>query len=142
MKSSIGPRFIGRMDFFSSLFDLFSTIPDITNLHKIEDAYVPVVKFTFHTVQIDLLFARLNFDFIPRDLNLLDDSHLAYLDEKSVLSLNGVRVTELLFELVPNVDSFRETLRCIKLWAKVRGIYSNILGFLGGVSWAILVARV
>ena len=69
-----------------------------------------------------------------------DEIHMRYLDDASVRALNGVRVSEMIMNLVPNVENFRITLRAVKHWAKVRGIYSNVLGFLGGVNWAILVA--
>jgi poly(A) polymerase len=57
-----------------------------------------------------------------------------------MLSLNGPRVTELLVHLVPKYPTFVLILRALRYWAKKRGIYSNKLGFLGGVNFAILAA--
>lgn len=79
---------------------------------------------------------------MPDDLVLSDNNLLKGLDERCIRSVNGSRVTDEILRLVPNIVTFRIALRAIKLWAKRRAIYSNIMGFLGGVAWAMLVARI
>jgi len=102
-----------------------------------------VITVTFYGVEFDLAYAQLpNRPNIPDKLDLLDDSLLPMNNDAVVRALNGRRVTDLMLDLVPSPETFRLTLRCIKLWAKFRGLYSNAMGFLGGVSWAILVARI
>uniref|UniRef100_A0A8K9XQ28 polynucleotide adenylyltransferase n=1 Tax=Oncorhynchus mykiss TaxID=8022 RepID=A0A8K9XQ28_ONCMY len=134
----VSPRHVERTDFFDSFFAKLK-------LHEeIKDLRVSVVKVYLLCLvagQIDLLFARLALQSIPDNLDLRGDSHLRNLDIRCIRSLNGCRVTDEILYLVPNKENFRLTLRAIKLWAKRRGIYSNMLGFLGGVSWAMLVAR-
>ncbi|XP_065344500.1 poly(A) polymerase type 3 [Cloeon dipterum] len=137
----VAPRHVDRADYFSSFFELLKAQPETSDLRAVEDAFVPVIKMEFDGVEIDMLFARLALREIPPDMDLHDDLLLKNLDPKCVRSLNGCRVTDEILRLVPNKDSFRLTLRAIKLWAKKHGIYSNALGFLGGVSWAMLVAR-
>lgn len=91
---------------------------------------------------MDVLFARLNLPQVFENLSLSDNNLLRNLDERDIRSLNGSRVTDAILSLVPDVDEFRKALRCIKLWAKTKTIYSNVMGYLGGVAWAMLVARV
>ncbi|XP_029453760.1 poly(A) polymerase alpha isoform X1 [Rhinatrema bivittatum] len=137
----VAPRHIDRSDFFASFYEKLKLQEEVRDLRSVEEAFVPVIKLCFDGIEIDILFARLALQTIPEDLDLRDDSLLKNLDIRCIRSLNGCRVTDEILHLVPNIDNFRLTLRAIKLWAKRHNIYSNILGFLGGVSWAMLVAR-
>ncbi|XP_014673259.1 PREDICTED: poly(A) polymerase type 3-like isoform X2 [Priapulus caudatus] len=137
----VAPRHVDRSDFFSSFVELLKNQPNVKDLRAVEEAFVPVIKLVFDGIELDLTFARLALREVPDDQSLQDDSLLKNLDPKCVRSLNGCRVTDDILNLVPNRENFRLALRAIKLWAKRHGIYSNVLGFLGGVSWAMLVAR-
>lgn len=136
------PQFVTRYDFFLSFLDKLQSMDSIINVLSLPDAYTPVIKFSLNNLSIDLVFVSLAMPKIPEDIDILDNCNLKKLDEASIRSLNGVRVTEMILKLVPNKDAFCVALRAIKCWATRRGIYSNVLGFLGGVNFAILVAFV
>ena len=138
----VAPRHILREDYFSTFVERLRVQDEVTDLRPVPDAFVPVIKFSFDGIDIDLVFARLALKEVDDQQDLSDPMLLRNLDPKCVRSLNGCRVTDEILKQVPNVENFRLTLRCIKLWAKKHGIYSNVMGYLGGVSWAMLVARV
>ncbi|RHY92713.1 hypothetical protein DYB35_012445, partial [Aphanomyces astaci] len=139
----LAPRHCSRLGFFTSFPSFLKQQSQVTaSVHAIPDAYVPVIKLEVLGVAIDLLFVTLDVASVPEDIDVLDTNTLTDVDEPGVRSLNGCRVAEMILQLVPNIDQFRLTLVAVKHWARMRGIYSNVLGFLGGVNWAILVARV
>jgi len=142
----VAPKHINREDFFKYFPDLLVKMaPEgaITDLTPVVDSFVPIIKFEYSGISIDLIFSRLDAcEQVPSSLSLQDSSLLRGLDETDLRSLNGTRVTDAILDLVPQKAIFRTALRGIKLWAQRRAIYANIMGFPGGVAWAMLVARV
>lgn len=137
----VAPKHVERDDFFDTFQTALSKMDGVEYVRAVRNAFVPVLKTKICGIELDILFSTLALRTIPLDQELGDSNLLRGLDQQSIRSLNGCRVTDDILHLVPNHDSFRLALRAIKLWAKKRGIYSNVLGYLGGVSWAILTAR-
>jgi len=139
----IVPSHISKEDFFRVFFEMLQNDPLVTELNAVPDAHVPVIKFLYDQVDIDLLFACLPLSRIDEEeLDILEESLMDHCDPASQRSLNGPRVANEMLQLVENESNFRTLLRCIKKWAKERGIYGNALGFPGGIAWALLCAKI
>lgn len=140
------PKNVSREEYFELFPDLLMEMApkgSIEELTPVPDAFVPIIKFEYSNISIDLIFASIDsLEQVPRSLTLKDDNILAGMDEAGLRSLNGTRVTDDILDLVPEKAVFKTALRGIKLWAQRRAIYANIMGFPGGVAWAMLVARV
>ncbi|PPS09661.1 hypothetical protein GOBAR_AA10986 [Gossypium barbadense] len=113
----VGPSYVNREeDFFIILHDILAEMEEVTELQPVPDAYVPLMKFKFQGISIDLLYASISLLVVPDDLDISQGFVLVNVDEQTV----GCRVANQILKLVPNVE---------------------VAGFLGGVNWALLVAR-
>jgi poly(A) polymerase len=155
------PKHVSRDEFFDHFPPLLvkgAPPGAIEELTPVPDAFVPIIKFKYSGISIDLIFARLAVGQVPADLTLNDKNLLRGVEEKCLRCLNGTRVTDEILQLVPEQKVFRLALRGVKLWAQSvyyllyfqllyglgagRAIYANVMGFPGGVAWAMLVARI
>ena len=97
----------------------------IEDLTPVPDAFVPIIKFEYSGISIDLIYARLAVSQVPQDLDLKNNDLLRGVEERDLRSLNGTRVTDEILELVPQVKVFRNALRAIKLWAQRKHFYGK-----------------
>jgi len=131
------PKYVLRTDMFTILYVTMTQRPDIKNLIKVEEARVPVIKFEMDDVEFDLAIARFKgLSQLPENFDVTADRHLKHVgdDAHSIASIDGVRVTDAVCNLVPTMDPLKYCIRALKLWAKQRGVSKNVLGFLGGIS--------
>lgn len=94
----VAPRHVERTKhFFGELSEILRKHPSVSKLTEVKEAFVPVIKMKFEDVDIDLLFARVEYREVGDDLtNLLDDNILRNCDKESIRSLNGCRVTDII----------------------------------------------
>ncbi|KAF2143387.1 uncharacterized protein K452DRAFT_317539 [Aplosporella prunicola CBS 121167] len=141
----VAPKHVTRDDFFEHFVNVLEKVSGpgaIEKFSPVPDAFTPIIKMDYMGIDIDLIFARLAIASVPKDLDLKDNTLLRGLDETDLRSVNGTRVTDEVLSLVPQTKIFRQVTRAVKLWAQRRAIYANIVGFPGGIAWAMMVARI
>lgn len=138
----VAPRHINRGMFFTSFLEHLCADPHVFETVAIPDAFVPVIKCVIEGIALDVVFAQVPLDSVPDTIDLFEDSLLEGAGRQTIRSVNAVRVADTIRNSVPILSTFCSTLRTVKLWAQQRLIYSNVFGYLGGVSWAIMVCRV
>lgn len=52
-------------DFFYGLHNILAEMEEITELQPMPDAHVPIMKFNFDGISIDLLYASFSLLFVP-----------------------------------------------------------------------------
>lgn len=130
----------------NSLAERVRKYPGVSNFVPIENTAVPILTFDWEGINIDLLFARLSTPSVPRNFDIDNDLVLSGVDSATEKSLNGPRVTNLIAALmsgtVERYQTFLTVVRLVRKWAKSRGLYSNKMGYWGGVNINIAVALV
>lgn len=130
----VSPKTYTRETFERDFFSRLESISDVSYCYGIFSAKVPIIKLIFKGIKVDLQFARTDYD--------LKSVNTAELDEASLLGINAIRNNDFILNSVPNVANFRFLSKSVKLWAKLRNLYSGVGGGLSGISWNLLCAKI
>jgi poly(A) polymerase len=137
------PSSVSRERFFSEFISgILARDPDVSECLPVTDARVPIAKVKFRGIFLDILVASVPPTAIMAGMESVEDGLIFKVDEKCMKSMNGIRVADKILKLVPDPKTFRQAARMIKYWAQQRCIYGNSVGYFGGVSWSMAVARV
>lgn len=144
----IVPEYFSReKHFFTLLAEQFRKNAAIHDIFAIPDAIVPILKLTLHSIQIDLLISRIPLQFLKENPRFFKAEvehtpHGYNLYEKELRSVNGYRTAIYLEKYCKEDGVYRIALKAIKMWARNRGIYSQIYGYLGGAALSIMLAKI
>ncbi|HZI02843.1 MAG TPA: poly(A) polymerase, partial [Archangium sp.] len=141
---AIGPASLSREDFGHALTRLVNEHEGPAAARFVADAALPLVKLSLDGVHFDVSYASRPEGVEPCPPTELLMRYGERLDTPGFRSLNGWTDTRALLDCVGHegagAERFRTVLRAVRSWAKARGVYSHALGYLGGLSWSVLVA--
>lgn len=103
------------------------------------------MKLTFYGVQMDLLMTRIQAEYLHLLLNLPTDmgEFKNYsISDKELKCMNGYRTSLYLLRYIKKYPNFQVALKAIKMWARNKGVYSQVYGYLGGAAFSIMLAKI
>ncbi|KAI3824842.1 hypothetical protein L1987_06313 [Smallanthus sonchifolius] len=92
-----------HQDFFIVLHEIFAKRVEVSDIHCVKDAKVPLMMFKFEGISVDLPYAQLQVTTVPENVDILNPLFLNGIDETSWKSLSGVRANNSILQLVPDV---------------------------------------
>lgn len=126
------PGDVTREDFFSGFLHVLENDERVSKLLSVKTAFTPIIKFYLNGIHIDMLFGKVldttklielnqrrhdNNNNGEREEYSIEDDDLVGIDEPTVRSLNGVRVTQYIERIASgHIDDFRICLCAIKQW--------------------------
>jgi hypothetical protein len=150
-----GAPHLTRSWVFNALVGALQRADGVADLQPVPQARVPVIGVVLDGQEFDIMTCHMAAGreagagpsappppLPSRDALLTTYTWLNGLDEASILSFSGPRVTEMLLALVPAMEAYLVALRYLRVWAKRRGIYSNRSGYLGGINLALFACFV
>ncbi|CAD5111541.1 unnamed protein product [Dimorphilus gyrociliatus] len=138
----MAPENIPITTFFSSFSLKLQQLRDVTSMRKIPKTLIPVLLLTYKGVKLNLVYANVNIRDLSRAESLQSSDIYYKLDEPSMLNVHSYQVANDIYASIARKEEFGIALRAIKLWAKGKKIYYAKYGFLGGVSWTILLVYI
>ncbi|OEL30644.1 Nuclear poly(A) polymerase 3 [Dichanthelium oligosanthes] len=159
----VGPYIASlQQHFFVVLRHMLEGRAEVSELHLIEGAKVPLMRFKFNGILIDFPYVQLpvinaadvsimifhvllvfvyylilhvlqffmswNLLYTVQAIHAFDPRVLENVDGASWRCLSGVRANRQIIQLVPNMKRFQYLLRCLKLWARKRGLHCHVEG--------------
>ncbi|CAK5071343.1 unnamed protein product [Meloidogyne enterolobii] len=136
------------------------------NINLVENSRVPLLAIEIQSVEMDVMIANIPDSKIDDSLELTkhDDienikGNLNFIDGKinsmiklkdplyiqSILILSGYRIAyrTKFFMLDKNKwEIFSDLMRAVKHWAKQKGLYSNVFGYLSGTALILMTAKI
>ena len=131
----IAPSRYPREEFQQDFYSRLENLNDISYCNGIFQAKVPIIKLVILGISVDIQYATTDDDLdSPAQVNTID--------EASLLGLNAYKLSRYILSSLANESSFQTLCTAVKHWAKHRNIYSTTCGYLSGISWALLCAKI